>query len=289
MSGPYRRGAGDGRVRKPVSKSRLSLPLAALGLAAAGLLFFGLHELYGFLLTWDELTIGAVEVSCPDPAVAVLAEEIAGGRAWGNILLLDVDRVAAELSASPRVAAARVRKVFPATLRIEVVPRRPAAVLEGAEPELIARDGVVLGPADSADAGRLPVLKDEGGFAQDRRAKLDLAWACLDDLGPNLAESVECLDLSETENLVLVLRGDPTRLKLGNDLYRPRLREWLAVREDRRREFGPMEYVDLRFAGRTIFKPARAASPPPAAVPGLPAEAVSGEAGPRNHQEASHG
>jgi len=256
MSGAFRRGAGDGRVKKPSRKSRLRLPLVALGLGAVGLLFLGVYELYAFLLTWDKLTISSVEVRCPDPAVAALAEDIVGTKAWGNILLLDVETVASLLEKSPRIAASRVRKVFPASLRVEVAPRRPAAVLDGPEPLLLSRDGVVAGPAGPDDALRLPVLRDEGGFADGREEKLGRALDCLADLGPTLTENVESLDVSEPSNVVLVFRDDPTRLKLGNDLFRLRVRDWLAGRDDRLRDYGPMEYADLRFAGRMIFKPA---------------------------------
>ncbi|MBM3310343.1 MAG: FtsQ-type POTRA domain-containing protein [Candidatus Aminicenantes bacterium] len=281
MSGQFRRGAGNVRVKKPAKGHRLRLPLVIVGLGALGLLFLGVYELYGFLLTWEELSISTVEVRCPDPAVAARAEEIVGKVSWGNILLLDVDKVLALLERSPFVAAARVRKIFPAALRVDVAPRRPAAVLEEGESVLIGRDNVVLGPAGPEEGFRWPTFRDESNFAADREGKLARAWACLEELGPTLTEEVEALDLSEPWTVVLVLRGDPTRLKLGTELFRPRVREWLAERERMTQAYGPMEYADLRFAGRMIYKPAV----PPAgsgleAVPAPPAGTGTGETRP---------
>jgi cell division septal protein FtsQ len=281
MSGQFRRGAGNGRVRKPAKSHRLRLPLVIVGLGAVGLLFLGVYELYGFLLTWEELSITTVEVRCPEPAVAALAEEVVGHVRWGNILLLDVGQVLARLERSPYVAAARVRKIFPAALRVDVAPRRPAAVVEEGEGVLIGRDNVVLGPAGPEAGYRWPTFQDESRFAADREEKLARAWACLEELGPTLAERVESLDLSESWNVVLVLRGDPTRLKLGDGPFRPRVRGWLAERERLAQAYGPMEYADLRFAGRMIYKPAvPSAGSGPEAVPAQPAGTGPGETRP---------
>jgi cell division septal protein FtsQ len=256
MRPQFQRGAGHGRVKKTPPRSRGELRFVFFGLGVAGLLFAGGYELYGFLLTWDELVVRTVEVLCPDPGVAARASSLVDGVAWGNILLLEADKVMDRLKTCPWVQASRVRKVFPATLRIEVAPRRPAAVLDGIEPFLIARDNVVLGPASSVDVLRFPLFRDDRAFAADRERKLERAWACLEDLGPTLVEHVETLDLSDPSDVVLVFRDDPTQIKLGDDLFRQRAGFWLVHRDRLRRAYGPMEYVDLRISGRTIFKPA---------------------------------
>lgn len=274
MNERFQRGEGTGRVMKPRLKSSPRPALIVLGLGAMVLLFFGVYELYSFLLTWDDLAISSVEIRCPDPAVKARIEAVLAGTSWGNILVLDAAKVKARVEACPWVAASRVRKIFPSTLRVEAAPRRPAAILEQGAPFLIARDNVVLGPAAPDDALRLPRLVDESRFAADREDKLALALACLAALGPDLRERAEIVDLTDPGDLVLTFRGDPTRLKLGGELFFERAGAWLKNKDRWIESFGAMEYVDLRFSDRTIFKPAL---PAPAQAPGL---AVSPETAP---------
>jgi cell division septal protein FtsQ len=257
----FRRSEGNVRVKKPPRKSPLRKGIVVFALGATALLFIGVYELYSFLLTWDDLAVSSVEILCPDPATKGRVASLLDGASWGNLLILDPGRVKAWVEASPWVEASRVRKVFPSSLRVEVAPRRPAAVLGLGSPVLVGRDGVALGPSSPDDALRYPRLVDEGLFVADREFKLALAWKCFEDLGPDLRERTEILDVTQPADVVLVLRGDPTRLKLGDDLFRRRVGVWLANRDAWLEACGPMEYVDLRFEDRTIYKEAPASPP----------------------------
>jgi cell division protein FtsQ len=71
--------------------------------------------------------------------------ELSGVRPTTNVVRLSTEAVARRLEADPWIADASVTRVLPATVRIEVVERRPlATVRAGSRWALVAGDGTVL-------------------------------------------------------------------------------------------------------------------------------------------------
>jgi len=115
----------------------------------------------------------------------------------GNLLALDIERLKSLVESHPWVREARLRKVFPSEVRIEVKEREPAAVLKVGETFLvIAEDGVVLERLAGPPDGGLPLLVDSALFQDGYRNKLGLAWDCLKSLTAEERASVESLDIS---------------------------------------------------------------------------------------------
>jgi cell division septal protein FtsQ len=254
ISMQFQRSAGPVRVKKPARKSPLRfihLLAVVFGLAA---FFFGLTRLYGFLLTWDNLNVRSAEVACPDPAVLEIVRPMASKAAAGNILLLDASRIKAGLETCPWVKEARVRKVFPASLAVDVVPRMPAAILDGGNGFLLGRDDVLIEPARAGDRDRLPLIHDGGMFVDDRKAKLDRAWACWDDLDSETQTQILGFDVTDPGDVVLTFRDDPVKLRLGAESFARKIATYRAGRDRWTGDFGPLEYVDLRFPDRIYLK-----------------------------------
>jgi cell division septal protein FtsQ len=228
--------------------------LVSFALAAAA--FFAVHEFYLFVISWKRLEIRDVRVSCSDEAVRADIVRLLDGTRWGNILLLDLAKVRGRLEAAPWVKEARLRKVFPSSLQIGLVPRTPAALLRSGAVTLIDREGVELRKAEPGEFPGLPLLVDEAGFAQDRADKLRRAWECLDGLTDAERLEVESIDLTDLSNAVLKFRAEPTRVLLGDAGFGARIADFLKNRERWTRTFGLLEYVDLRFDDRVYLKPA---------------------------------
>jgi len=250
----FQRGEGPARVKKPARKSPLRfvhILAAVFGLAA---FFLGLTRLHGFLLTWDKLDVRSAEVACPDPAVLELVRPMASRAAAGNILLLDASRIKAGLEACSWVKEARVRKVFPSSLAVDITPRLPAAILDGGNGFLLGRDNVLIEPACPGDRDRLPLIHDDGMFVDDREAKLDRAWACWEDLDSGTQDLVLGLDVTRPDDVVLTFRDDPVKLRLGAESFARKITEYLTGRDRWTGDFGSLEYVDLRFPDRIYLK-----------------------------------
>lgn len=82
-----------------------------------------------------------------------------------NLLLLDVEVLQGGLEAIPQVQTARIRRILPDAVEVEIVPRPAWGRVDAADVGLlVARDGTVLGPArgDMASLPRLVVRTSLG-------------------------------------------------------------------------------------------------------------------------------
>jgi hypothetical protein len=120
---------------------------------------------------------------------------------------------------------------------------------------MIDRDGVWLERLAAREDADLPLLLDSASFNDGYQEKLGLAWKCLDALTPDERVEVEALDLSEPGSVSMYLAGQTTRLILGGERFSERLSFIRSYKETMEVENGPLEYVDLRFDDRIIFKP----------------------------------
>lgn len=77
------------------------------------------------------------------------------------VLLCDTRAAVARAEALPQVASARAWLDPPSTLVLRVTPRAPVLVWRAGDVAvLVGGDGVVIGPAATADLARLPVVSD---------------------------------------------------------------------------------------------------------------------------------
>jgi cell division protein FtsQ len=252
----FQRGDNGMRLKKVRKTGSPLFKQAIISFVLAAVVFLSVHEIYLFVITWTKLEIRDVRVSCADESVRADVVRLLEGTHWGNILLLDLAKVRARLEALPWVKEARLRKVFPASLQIGLVPRTPAALLRRDTLTLVDREGVELPTAEPGAFPGLPLLFDGAGFVEDRADKLRRAWECLDGLADAERLDVESIDLTDPLNAVLKLRSEPTRVLLGDAGFGPRIADFLKNRERWTRQFGPLEYVDLRFDDRVYLKPA---------------------------------
>jgi cell division septal protein FtsQ len=258
----FQRGGGNARVKKinrhaPARKRQV---LLATGLAVATI--FAVRGVYVFIMSRPNLEVRNIQVTCPNPDVRAGVEQIAREMRWGNILRVDISRVRHRFSAYSWVKDVSVRKVFPDTVRVDVTPRQPVAVLGKNVPVLVDQEGIELGPAPGEARATLPVFTDTLGFAEDARNKVLLGVACLQELTAEDRADIASLDFSEPGDVVAMLRSSPTKLKLGEDLFRQKLALYRRTKDRWTQEFGPLEYMDLRFPDRIYIRTAEAKDGP---------------------------
>jgi len=216
---------------------------------------FALCKAYLFLISWDKLTIQSVQVVCNRPALKRQLDLAFEEKSLGNILLCDIDGLRMQVRAFVWVKEARIQKVFPNSLRVEITERTPRALIQGYSLTLIDEEGVELEHPASADAFGLPILADENGFRDGRRDKLDLAWKCLDELAPEEKAQVAGLDLTNPGTVDLRFRDNSVWIRLGDRGFGEKVRLYGERKAGWENEFGDLEYVDLRFDGRVYLKP----------------------------------
>jgi cell division septal protein FtsQ len=251
----FQRGERKVRIKKQGRKVSFKVKHILISCACLALLFFSIYKLYFFLITWDKLNIRDVQVACPNEKVKDHVLGMTRNMTWGNIFLLDISKVQKTLESYAWVKDVQVRKTFPASLKIDIAARTPAALIEKETIYLIDEEGIALEQADLSSYPSLPLLLDEGHFSQDSQEKLRLTSECLKGLSPDDKNRVESLDLSDMGDVILRFRGSPTKIKLGADQFAQNLDYYQKNITRWENENGGLEYVDLRFPDRVIFKP----------------------------------
>ena len=258
----FRRPDGERGVRKSRRRVPARLKQFLALCAAAGAVFFVLTEVLLFGMSWSNLEIRDIRILAADPAVRGAAERLADEMPWGNIFVLDADAARKRFESVSWVREARVRKILPHAVEVEIAPRVPIAILAKDPPVLIDADGVEIGPAPDGAETVLPRFEDADGFLRDAQDKIRLGWSCLRDLAAEDRADAEALDLSGVGSVVLKLRSDPARLKLGESGFASKVGLFRERRNRWEREIGTIETLDLRFPDRIFVKTAPAADGP---------------------------
>ncbi len=255
-AGRFQRGLEKIPVKKVQRKLTLKLKHIIFFFLLFVGLFFLLMKAYLFLITWEELNVKRTDIFCRLDFIALDFAPLLDASRLGNLLVLDMASLQNRIEAHRWVKQARLRKVFPSTLRIEIEERRPAAVLRvGQANLLIDEQGVLLEQLNSREESPLPLFVDASEFQDHYQEKLNLAWTCLNSLPAEIREEVESLDLSQMDSLSLTFKDRPTRLILGAERFLEKIQFFLDTADRLESENGPLEYVDLRFDDRIYFKP----------------------------------
>ena len=218
--------------------------------------FYSIMKLYLFLVTGDHFEVKRSQIVCRREFVRQDIQALIGASKLGNLLLLDLSRLQECLEAHRWVKEARLRKIFPSSLKIEIQEREPAALLGiGGRFILIDEEGAFLESLGSREGVNLPLLIDASQFHEHYQQKLALAWECLASLTPGEAAGLDALDVSRTGSVSVLFPDHPTRLVLGGDHFAENLRYYLSSRESLEGQAGPLEYVDLSLRDRVYLKP----------------------------------
>ena len=105
------------------------------------------------------------------------------------------------------------------------------------------------------EAFREEITRREVDGVEIRRDRAHRASTLLEDLG-DLSSEVSEISVDRSGDLLIVLRGDGSVLKLADPPYRKRVLSFLALRNKLRERCPDAEYFDLRFKDRIYAKPA---------------------------------
>ena len=194
-----------------------------------------------------------------------------------NIVRADLDAARRRLLGSPWIADATLRRQLPATIEIAIEERQPVALARFARGglQLIAEDGMVLGPVGAAQAGfDLPIADgltpvpgrslSGPGVGVGIPARVDPERAGL--IG-RLVESlrqedgllalVSEVDVTDVEDAVVLLGDDPARVHLGHEDFARRVRAYRDLAPTLLQHVDAIDSADVRYDGRVFVRPAR--------------------------------
>jgi cell division protein FtsQ len=249
-----------GREKAPVKRIQRRVPVKFKHIFLFFFLlcasFYSLLKSYLVLVTGDHFEVKRTQIVCRREFVRQDIQALIGASKLGNLLLLDIGRLQERLEAHRWIKEARLHKVFPSSLKIEILEREPVALLGiGGRFILIDQEGTFLESLGSREGVNLPLLIDSSEFQERYRQKLALAWECLASLTLEEAAGLDALDLSRTGSVSVLFPDHPTRLVLGDNHFAESLRYYLSSRRSLEDQAGPLEYVDLSLRDRVYLKP----------------------------------
>ncbi len=245
------------KFRRVNRKTRVTLKHIVLLFTLAGSLIYLGSQSYLFLITWEELRVKEVRVvAAREPVKQDLTKNLSQ-LSLSNIFRLNLKAVES-LSLTHRwVKRVRVRKIFPSSLEVIVEERQPLAVVKITSNDyLIDEEGVILETLSGESNLNLPYIFSPEESAKLSSEELALVRECLEALGQAANSNAKLFIFSNPANLVLQFNDSPPRLILGQDQFQEKLNLYRLHRQWLEANYGPLEYVDLRFyEDRIYFKP----------------------------------
>jgi cell division protein FtsQ len=184
-----------------------------------------------------------------------------------SALSLDLEEWRTAVLTSPWVAEASLRRSLPATVAVTIREREPLGIGRISGVLFLVDDrGAVIdeyGPnyadLDLPIIDGLSVVPGETGDA----VRAMLARRLLDAVRTRkLAVRISQIDVSDSRNAVVLLDGDPTMIRLGDERFLERLESYLDLAPALRDRVPEIDYVDLRFGERVYVRPAQPATTP---------------------------
>ena len=180
-----------------------------------------------------------------------------------SVLTADLAEWRRALLSSPWVADASLRRTLPSTVDVVILERAPLGIgrINGSLYLVDDRGSVIdeYGPG-YADVD-LPVidgLSAEPGAETSNVYRARLARRLLDALRVHdMASQVSQIDVSDARNAVVLLEGDPTLIRLGDERFVERLQSYHQLAPTLRDQVPVIDYVDLRFNERVYVRPAK--------------------------------
>jgi cell division protein FtsQ len=250
---PFLRPERRTRVRR-ARRGMLSRVVLVLEIAGGLLVaLFAGWSAYSRVMADERLKVAHVEVRGAHFLSEAEVRDLAGPAVGENILSIDIAALTARLRSSPWVAEATVDRSLPDTLRVEVKERAPLALAEVERLYLMDGDGVLIDVYGPRTAGfDLPIVRGLARADEDtRRERAHRAGELLRDLG-ELAGEVSEVQVEDSGDVRIVLRGAGEQVVMGQGPYRARLLDFLGLREELARRCPDAEWFDLRFRDRII-------------------------------------
>lgn len=274
---------------------------AAIAASIVGLALYAGHRAVAVVAGLDIFHVDQIHVRgnhrLSNGEVLAMLEGLRGR----SVLAVNLAEWRRSLLSSPWVADASLRRTLPSTVEVVILERAPLGIarIDGSLYLVDDRGAVIdeYGPS-YADLD-LPIIdglsgRSTGGDADERAlgdgagglapravasatdsadlSRARLARRLLDALGVrNMAWQISQIDVSDSRNAVVLLEGDPTLIRLGNERFAERLQSYHELAAALRERVPAIDYVDLRFDERVYVRPAREGRAPGAGSKAAPA------------------
>ncbi len=263
-----------------IAGRRLLAAIKTLGkLGAFVLVILFLLSVFVYAYTSDKFNVRTITVyGCKELNPRQL-ETIVRQNFPANILRIDLRQLKARLEKVPWVKRVEIRRVLPSDLIIYIQERTPSAIIEFHNELMLAdSEGIMLDRYDPqiGKYGRLdvPVFRGVLGedsesyrlYQEENSARIRQGLQMLSEIesgSPQETSKISEVDISDRENLKILLVNDTAEVYLGEKNYRKRfhsLIENMKQYQELKEQYSEIESIDLRFEGNIIYRPRRAST-----------------------------
>jgi cell division protein FtsQ len=190
-----------------------------------------------------------------------------------NILRIDLLQLKNRLEQETWAKQVEIRRILPSDLIIYIQERVPAAILELQGNLMMAdKDGILLGRYDPG-FGKLdaPVLKGVLGedaenyrlYQAENTARIQQALAMLLEIEsgmPQYTRQISEVDVSDRQNLKILLVDDTAEVYLGEKDYLKRFRTFIGNLSEYQKlklQYSEFASIDMRYEGQIVYRPRR--------------------------------
>ena len=179
---------------------------------------------------------------------------LAGVHANDSLIAISNKKVSLRLLKSPWIKSISVRKQFPGTLSMAIDEAVPFALLDmNSRLFLIDEKGKFLEELKGDSIPFLPVItgdpfREKEGFSE----AINLA-RLMNDKG--FSPGRDHIDIFARKPHELTVTIDGTVVKMGSGMLEEKLKRLIELEDEIKNRGIPVDYIDLRFAGKAIVKP----------------------------------
>ena len=234
---------------------------AVVFVALAG---YGAYKAVDLAFSTEALTVTHIAVNgnsrMSKGEVLALLEGLRGA----NLLTADLDEWRGRLLNSPWVADAAIRRVFPGTLSVAISERQPLGIGRVNDGLYLVDQRATIIDEYGPNYAELDLPIIDGLASPSPRDSLlidepraQLAGHLLTELRhrPDLAKRISQIDVTDVRDAVVILKGDTTLVRIGDERFVERIQSYLDLVPALRQRVPVIDYVDLRFDERVYVRP----------------------------------
>ncbi len=256
-------GRKNRRFKEPLRKRAKRFLSGALKISLIVLVLpvsaFSLRAIYRELTTTKLLAINTVEVSGLKRVSKDTVMELAGISEGQNLLSFKAAGAEAGLRKNPWIKEARVVRLIPDTVRIELKERIPAVLVKMDEMYVMDEEGVIFKEFSNSDALDLPVVtgltaeamrQDENGLQQ---GLLELI-RCLNARAGFNSRNVSEIHIDPAYGFSLYTLNDGVRLDIGKGAFEEKLSAFERIVSSRGGSLAGIEAMRITGAREAVVR-----------------------------------
>ncbi|NQU26978.1 MAG: FtsQ-type POTRA domain-containing protein [Candidatus Marinimicrobia bacterium] len=182
-----------------------------------------------------------------------------------RLLDINLTKLQTRIEQHPYIAGARLSRRFPHRLHLEVIERKPIAMVNNKQLVLLDKDGIVL-PVPQQYEFQIPTLSgfnpDVGLYPIGARVLSVRVKETVELLMkirrfyPGLYDELSEITLNQDDEFTLILTNNPTLINLGNSALIKRIITLMAFNSalQGKKTLTDFAYLDLRYAKQIIAR-----------------------------------